>query len=139
STGSHYDRPAVLSTFVLTTILVKGIKESASFNAFMVAVKLVIVLMVIGIGGYLIITVYRTANWHPFAPYGYTGVSVFGKSILGGRASGGEPLGMFAGAAIIFFAYIGLDSVSVHSEQARAPATDVPVGLIAPLIICTML
>src|SRR5438874_2022783 len=139
STGSYFDLPAVLITFILTIILVKGIKESASFNAFMVAIKLVIVLMVIGIGGYLIITVYGTSNWHPFAPYGYTGISFFGKSILGGRAAGGEPLGMFAGAAIIFFAYIGFDSVSVHSEEARAPAKDVPIGIIASLIICTIL
>src|SRR5437868_1661317 len=105
ATGSYFDLPAVLITFILTIVLVKGIKESASFNAVMVAVKLVIVLMVIGIGGYLIATVYGTSNWHPFAPYAYTGISFFGKSILGGRAAGGEQLGMFAGAAIIFFAY----------------------------------
>src|SRR5437870_1749929 len=91
------------------------------------------------IGWYLIITVYGTTNWHPFAPYGYTGVSFFGNTILGGHAAGGEPLGMFAGAAIIFFAYIGFDSVSVHSEEARAPAKDVPIGIIASLIICTIL
>ena len=139
ATGSYFDLPAVLITFILTVILVKGIKESASFNAFMVAIKLVIVLMVIGIGGYLVLTVYGTSNWHPFAPYGYTGVSFFGNTILGGHATGGEPLGMFAGAAIIFFAYIGFDSVSVHSEEAREPAKDVPVGIIASLIICTIL
>src|SRR5215472_11576503 len=75
STGSYFDLPAVAITFILTVILVKGIRESASFNAFMVAVKLVIVLLVIGIGTYLLVTVYGTANWHPFAPYGYTGVS----------------------------------------------------------------
>src|SRR5438046_4849859 len=84
ATGSYFDLPAILITFILTIVLVKGIKESATFNAFMVAIKLVIVLMVIGIGGYLIITVYGTSNWHPFAPYGYTGISFFGKSILGG-------------------------------------------------------
>jgi len=139
ATGSYFDLPAVLITFILTIILVKGIKESASFNAFMVAVKLVIVLMVIAIGGYLVLTVYGTSNWHPFAPYGYTGVSFFGKTILGGHAQGGEPLGMFAGAAIIFFAYIGFDSVSVHSEEAREPAKDVPKGIIWSLIICTIL
>ena len=138
-TGSWFDLPAVLITFILTIILVKGIKESASFNAFMVAVKLVIVLMVIAIGGYLVLTVYGTSNWHPFAPYGYTGVSFFGKTIFGKAASGGEPLGMFAGAAIIFFAYIGFDSVSVHSEEAREPAKDVPKGIIWSLIICTIL
>src|ERR1044071_8840254 len=139
ATGSYFDLPAVLITFILTIVLVKGIKESASFNAVMVAVKLVIVLMVIGIGGYLVLTVYGTANWHPFAPYGYTGVSFFGHTIFGQTAKGGEPLGMFAGAAIIFFAYIGFDSVSVHSEEAREPAKDVPTGIIASLIICTIL
>jgi len=135
ATGSYFDLPAVLITFILTVILVKGIKESASFNALMVAVKLVIVLMVIGIGVFFI----KEANWHPFAPFGYTGVSFFGHTILGQTAKGGEPLGMFAGAAIIFFAYIGFDSVSVHSEEAKKPARDVPIGIIASLIICTIL
>ncbi len=135
TTGSYFDLPAVLITFILTIVLVKGIKESASFNAVMVGIKLVIVLMVIGIGVFYI----NPANWHPFAPYGYTGVSFFGHTILGETAKGGEPLGMFAGAAIIFFAYIGFDSVSVHSEEARQPSKDVPIGIIASLIICTIL
>src|SRR5437868_7341092 len=136
ATGSYFDLPAILITFILTVVLVKGIKESASFNALMVAVKLVIVLMVIGIGVFYI----NPANWHPFAPYGYTGVSFFGKSVLGDfTGPGGEPLGMFAGAAIIFFAYIGFDSVSVHSEEAKNPAKDVPIGIITSLIICTIL
>src|SRR5262245_51990358 len=135
ATGAYFDLPAVLITFVLTIVLVKGIKESASFNAFMVAVKLVIVLMVIGIGVFFI----NKANWTPFAPYGYTGISFFGNTIFGQSAKGGEPLGMFAGAAIIFFAYIGFDSVSVHSEEARDPAKDVPKGIIWSLLICTIL
>jgi APA family basic amino acid/polyamine antiporter len=135
ATGSWFDLPAILITFVLTIVLVKGIKESASFNAAMVAVKLVIVLMVIGIGVFYI----NKANWTPFAPYGYTGVSFFGNTILGQTAKGGEPLGMFAGAAIIFFAYIGFDSVSVHSEEAKNPSSDVPKGIIWSLIICTIL
>src|SRR3989440_1864615 len=139
STGSYFDLPAILITFILTIILVKGIKESATFNAVMVAVKLVIVLMVIAIGGYLILTVYGTTNWHPFAPYGYTGVSFFGKTLFGSVSQSGVPVGMMAGAAIIFFAYIGFDSVSVHSEEAREPAKDVPTGIIASLIICTIL
>ena len=134
-TGSYFDLPAVLITFILTIVLVKGIKESATFNAIMVAIKLVIVLMVIGIGIFFI----NSANWHPFAPYGYTGVSFFGHTIFGETAQGGQPLGMFAGAAIIFFAYIGFDSVSVHSEEAKNPAKDVPIGIIASLIICTIL
>src|SRR5437868_237312 len=74
STGSYFDLPAILITLILTVVLVKGIKESASFNAAMVAIKLVIVLMVIGIGAFFV----RAANWHPFAPFGYTGISFFG-------------------------------------------------------------
>jgi len=134
-TGSYFDLPAVLITFILTIVLVKGIKESATFNAIMVAIKLVIVVMVIGIGIFLI----NPANWHPFAPFGYTGVSFFGHTLFGQTAEGGQPLGMFAGAAIIFFAYIGFDSVSVHSEEAKNPAKDVPFGIIASLVICTIL
>ena len=135
STGSLFDLPAVLITLVLTVVLVKGIKESATFNAVMVAVKLVIVLLVIGIGAFYV----DPANWRPFAPFGYTGVSFFGHTLFGETAAGGEPLGMIAGAAIIFFAYIGFDSVSVHSEEARQPARDVPIGIIASLVICTVL
>jgi APA family basic amino acid/polyamine antiporter len=134
-TGAYFDLPAVLITAILTVILVKGIRESASFNAAMVVVKLVIVLMVIAIGVFYI----DPANWHPFAPFGYTGISFFGHTLFGETAAGGEPLGMIAGAAIIFFAYIGFDSVSVHSEEAKDPARDVPVGIIASLIICTVL
>src|SRR5437762_3436018 len=134
-TGSYFDLPAVLITFILTSVLVKGIKESATFNAAMVAVKLVIVAMVIGIGVFYI----NPANWHPFAPFGYTGISFFGKTLFGETAATGQPIGMFAGAAIIFFAYIGFDSVSVHSEEAKKPARDVPIGIISSLIICTIL
>jgi APA family basic amino acid/polyamine antiporter len=135
TTGSYFDLPAILITFILTIVLVKGIQESATFNSVMVAVKLVIVLMVIGIGVFFV----KSANWHPFAPFGYTGVSFFGHTLFGSTAKGGEPLGMIAGAAIIFFAYIGFDSVSVHSEEARNPAKDVPIGIVASLIICTAL
>ncbi|PYS83006.1 MAG: amino acid permease [Acidobacteria bacterium] len=134
-TGAYFDLPAVLITFILTVVLVKGIRESATFNAAMVIIKVVIVLMVIGIGYFFI----NTANWHPFAPYGYTGISFFGYNVAGQQGAGGEPLGMFAGAAIIFFAYIGFDSVSVHSEEAKKPARDVPIGIVTSLILCTVL
>lgn len=135
ATGAYFDLPAILITFILTIILVKGIKESATFNAVMVAIKVIIVLMVIGIGVFYI----NPANWKPFAPFGYTGISFFGKTLFGETAATGQPIGMFAGAAIIFFAYIGFDSVSVHSEEAKKPARDVPIGIISSLIICTIL
>ena len=134
-TGSYLDLPAILITFIITVILVKGIRESAGFNAVMVAVKVSIVLLVIAVGVFYI----DPANWRPFAPYGYSGISFFGHTLWGKTAPGGEPLGMLAGAAIIFFAYIGFDSVSVHSEEARRPARDVPIGIIASLLICTVL
>jgi len=78
-------------------------------------------------------------NWHPFAPYGYSGISFFGHTIMGQHGAGGEPLGMIAGAAIVFYAYIGFDSVSTHAEEARNPSRDVPIGILASLTICTVL
>src|SRR4029453_1037485 len=62
-----------------------------------------------------------------------------GKTLLGQADAGGQPLGMLAGAGIIFFAYIGFDSVSTHSEEARHPQRDVPIGIIVSLVLCTTL
>ncbi len=135
TTGAYFDVAAIVITFIITAVLVKGIKESARFNAGMVAVKIVIVLFVIVAGCFYI----NPANWTPFAPYGYTGVSFFGHTLLGQTGSAGAPLGILAGAAIIFFAYIGFDSVSTHAEEAKQPQRDVPIGIIASLIICTVL
>ena len=133
--GGTFDLPAVIITMLVTVILVRGIKESAGFNAVMVIIKVAIVLLVIGVGAFYI----DTNNWKPFAPYGFTGVSFFGKSVLGGADAGGQPLGMLAGAAIIFFSYIGFDSISTHSEEARNPQRDVPTSIIVSLLICTVL
>ena len=89
STGAVMDLPALLIAGLLTIILVKGIRESAGFNTVMVAIKVVIVLLVIGLGAFYV----HPANWRPFAPYGYTGISFFGKTLFGMTAKGGEPLG----------------------------------------------
>jgi len=134
-TGAHCDLISIAITALITIILVKGIRESAGFNAGMVGVKLVVVLFVIVVGAFYV----DPKNWQPFAPYGYTGLSFFGKTILGQSGPGGAPLGVLAGAAIIFFAYIGFDSVSTHAEEAKRPNRDVPIGIIASLIICTVL
>ena len=120
---------------LVTVVLVVGIKESASFNAAMVVIKVLIVLFVIVVGAFYV----NPKNWQPFAPFGFGGVSFFGKSVFGGADAGGQPLGMLAGAAIIFFSYIGFDSVSTHSEEARNPQRDVPLSIITGLIICTVL
>jgi len=135
STGSYMDVPAFIIAGLVTVILVKGIRESASFNTVMVAIKLAVVLLVVGLGAFYV----NPANWKPFAPFGYTGISFFGHAIAGGTDGGGHPLGMLAGAAIIFFAYIGFDSVSTHAEEAKKPQRDVPIGIVASLILCTVL
>jgi len=135
ATGSIVDVPAIAITAIITVVLVIGIRESASFNAVMVGVKLAIVLFVIVVGVFYI----DPANWQPFAPFGYSGISVFGYTLFGQTAAGGEPLGVLAGAAIIFFAYIGFDAVSTHAEEAKQPKRDVPIGIIASLLICTVL
>jgi len=127
--------PAIMIVFVVTIILVKGISESAGFNALMVFIKVAAVLFVILVGAFYI----NPDNWQPFAPFGWTGVSFFGIPVLGETNAGGEPVGMLAGAAIIFFAYIGFDSVSTHAEEAIHPQRDVPIGIIASLLICTLL
>ncbi|MEQ1896227.1 MAG: amino acid permease [Vicinamibacterales bacterium] len=134
-TAGFVNLPAVLVVAVVTAVLVKGIQESASFNSAMVVLKLAAVLFVILVGAFYV----NPDNWHPFAPFGMSGVSVFGKSIMGQTDAGGQPVGMLAGAAIIFFAYIGFDSVSTHAEEAKDPKRDVPIGIIASLLICTVL
>ena len=133
STGTVIDLPAIIIAGLITAILVIGIKESARFNATMVVVKLAVVLFVIAVGSFYI----DTANWKPFAPYGYGGITFFGHGF--GKWDGGPPRGVFAGAAMIFFAYIGFDSVSTHSEEAKNPQRDVPLGILVSLVVCTLL
>jgi basic amino acid/polyamine antiporter, APA family len=115
ATGAVMNVPALLVVLAVTVVLVIGIRESASFNAAMVILKLVVVVFVIVVGaGYV-----ETANWHPYMPYG--------------------PSGVLRGAAYVFFAYIGFDSVSTHAEEARNPQRDVPIGIIVSLLLCTVL
>jgi basic amino acid/polyamine antiporter, APA family len=141
ATAGHFVRtngivnlPAVVIVMIVTAILVKGIQESASFNATMVGIKVAAVLFVILVGAFYI----NSDNWTPFAPYGWGGLNLFGFT-LGSESAGGAPVGMLAGSAIIFFAYIGFDSVSTHAEEAKRPNRDVPIGIVASLIICTVL
>jgi APA family basic amino acid/polyamine antiporter len=134
-TGSLFDLPALVIVAIVTTVLVIGIRESSRFNNAMVVIKVTVVLLVIAAGAFYV----KAANWHPFAPFGWTGLSLFGKTLWGQTGPDGSPVGMMAGAAMIFFAYIGFDSVSTHAEEARNPQRDVPFGIITSLIICTIL
>lgn len=102
----------------LTIVLVWGIKESASFNAGMVMVKIVVLLFFIGALLYFVSPSKMAENWHPFQPVGWGGT--------------------LAGAAVVFFAYIGFDAVSTVAEETKNPAKDLPIGIIASLVICTI-
>ncbi|HWC65800.1 MAG TPA: amino acid permease, partial [Thermoanaerobaculia bacterium] len=100
---------------LITVVLVVGVKESARFNAVMVGIKLVVLAFFVFVSFKFV----RPANWHPFAPNGFAGIST--------------------GAAIVFFAYIGFDAVSTCAEECKNPKRDMPIGIIGSLIICTVI
>ena len=138
ASGAYVNIPAVLIGMALTMVLVKGIRESATSNAAMVILKVAVVVFVIVVGALHV----DPRNWLQhggFAPYGWSGLSLFGKPVLGKIGPNGLPAGMLAGAAMVFFAYIGFDSVSTHAEEARNPQRDVPIGIVGSLAICTVL
>jgi APA family basic amino acid/polyamine antiporter len=135
ATGSVVNLPAVLIVGALMAVLVAGIRESARFNTAMVVVKVGAVLFVVGVGAFYV----DPANWHPFAPYGMAGTGIFGKTLFGHTDAGGRPVGMLAGAALAFLSYFGFDAVSAQSEEARRPQRDVPIAILASLLICTAL
>lgn len=114
-TGSYFNFPAFLIVFVLTVLLVRGVKESAEANNVMVAIKIGAILTFLVVGGMLV----HPANWKPFAPSGFGGI--------------------VTGGAIVFFTYIGFDSVSTAAEEAKNPQRDLPIGIITSLIVCTIL
>ena len=99
---------------LISLVLIWGIRESARFNAVMVGIKIIVLTFFIVVGSYWV----KPENWTPFAPNGWSGIS--------------------AGAAIVFFAYIGFDAVSTAAEETRNPKRDLPIGIIASLIICTI-
>jgi APA family basic amino acid/polyamine antiporter len=118
-----FNLPAVLIIFVVTTLLVVGIKESANFNNVIVMVKVAVVLLFIAGAARAI----QTANWHPFIPTNAGKFGHFGWS------------GIATGAGIVFFAYIGFDAVSTAAQEAKNPQRDMPIGIIGSLLICTVL
>ncbi|MCE5228797.1 amino acid permease [bacterium] len=131
--------PAFAIAVILMIIIVRGVKEGTLFNNIMVVTKVSVVLMVIAVGTYLLIKS-GTNHWLPFAPYGFKGLSFFGKEFVWGQIDGsGNPVGMLAGAGSIFFAYIGFDAISTHAEEAKNPQRDLPIGIITSLLICTTL
>ncbi len=115
--GWHFgfNIPAFLIVLILTVMLVRGIRESASTNNLMVGLKLVAILIFVMAA----ISFIHPSNWHPFAPNGLSGI--------------------LTGGSIIFFTYIGFDSVSTAAEECRNPQRDLPIGIIATLLVCTVL
>ena len=115
--GWHFgfNWPAFIIVMLLTVVLVRGIKESARTNNFMVLFKIIAILIFVGFTMRLI----HPANWHPFAPNGWPGI--------------------LTGGSIVFFTYIGFDSVSTAAEECKEPQKDVPIGIIATLVVCTLL
>jgi APA family basic amino acid/polyamine antiporter len=109
-----FNLPALLIVALLTVLLVRGVRESARANAAMVIFKLLLVLLFVGVGAAYV----QPANWHPFAPHGFQGV--------------------WAGASLAFFSYIGFDAVSTLGEETRHPQRDLPRGMLWSLAICTV-
>jgi basic amino acid/polyamine antiporter, APA family len=122
-TGALINLPAVFIVALMSTILVIGIKESASVNNVIVILKVVIVLVIIGIG----LAHVNPANWKPFIPPNTGEWGTFGWS------------GVLRGAGLVFFAYIGFDAVSTAAQEARNPQKDLPIGILGSLAICTLL
>jgi len=136
ATGAGWvDLPAAAVALAVGCLLVRGVTDSVRINTGMVMVKLAIILFVVFAG----VPFVEPSNWLPFAPHGYTGISLFGAQLVGEAGPHGEPLGVIAGAAAIFYAYVGFDSVSVHAEEAKAPQHDVPWAILSALGICTLL
>ena len=111
----HFNLVGFVVVMILTVLLVRGIKESASANTFMVGVKLTAILLFVFIASKYV----HAEHWHPFMPAGWQGV--------------------MTGGAIVFFTYIGFDSVSTAAEECKNPKRDLPLGILLSLLVCTIL
>ncbi|HET9514952.1 MAG TPA: amino acid permease [Gemmatimonadales bacterium] len=118
-----FNLPAVIIVALVTIMLVVGVKESASLNNVVVFIKVGVVLLFIALASRAI----EPANWTPFIPPNEGTREAFGYS------------GIVAGAGVVFFAYIGFDSVSTAAQEAKNPQRDMPIGIIASLLVCTVL
>jgi APA family basic amino acid/polyamine antiporter len=125
SVTAIFNLPAVIVVAVVTTLLVIGIKESANVNDIIVLIKVAVVLLFIVAAAHAV----KTANWHPFIPEPPPGA---------GRGTFGWS-GVMTGAGVVFFAYIGFDAVSTAAQEAKNPQRDLPIGIIASLLVCTVL
>jgi basic amino acid/polyamine antiporter, APA family len=120
---------AFVGIMLVTVILVVGVKESANFNSFIVAVKLIVLMIFLWLGGMMLFhhPELPRVNWHPFLPANTGAFGSFGWS------------GVLRGAGVIFFAYIGFDAVSTAAQEAKNPKKDMPLGILGSLVVCTIL
>ena len=116
--------PAFLIILILTVMLCVGVRESAKLNMGMVFIKLLAIVIFIGVAVFHV----NPDNWTPFAPFGWFSHDEFGK-----------PIGILAGASVVFFAYVGFDAVSTAVEEAHEPKRDIPIGILASLGFCTII
>ena len=123
TTGAILNVPAVAIVAAIATICYVGIKQSSSFNAVIVSIKVAVVVMFIVIG----IRYIQPANWHPFIPPNTGQFGHYGWS------------GVMGAAGVIFFAYIGFDAVSTAAQETRNPQRDMPIGILTSLVLCTVL
>ena len=132
ATGVHgiMNIPAVFILLLLTLLLIRGTKESALVNGFIVVLKVSIVLLVIGIGwGFM-----NPANHTPLIP-----AATIYTTPTGIHHAYGGIMGILGAAGVVFFAYIGFDAVSTAAQEARNPKRDMPIGILGSLVICTVL
>jgi len=122
--GGIINLPAFAIIWVLTILLMIGVKESARFNNIIVVIKLSTIAIFIALASMHL----NSDNWHPFMPFGWFSTLENGKNI-----------GVLAGASLVFFAYFGFDAVSTAAEEAKNPQRDLPIGLIASLTFCTII
>lgn len=122
-TGAIINLPAILIVAVIATICYIGIRQSAAFNAVIVAIKVTVVLLFILFG----VSFIDSANWQPFVPENGGQFGLFGWS------------GVMAASGVIFFAYIGFDAISTAAQETKNPQRDMPIGILASLVICTIL
>jgi basic amino acid/polyamine antiporter, APA family len=122
-TGAYVNLPAILIILLITSVLVIGIKESVRFNSIIVVVKMVVVLLFIAVASRFV----HRENWEPFIPKNTGTFGEFGIS------------GIFQGATVVFFSYIGFDAVSTAAQESKNPQRDLPIGILGSLAICTVL
>jgi APA family basic amino acid/polyamine antiporter len=122
-TGAIINLPAILIVAAIATICYIGIKQSAVFNSIIVTIKVTVIVLFILFG----VSYINTDNWHPFVP---PNAGTWGKYGLSG---------ILAASGVIFFAYIGFDAISTAAQESKNPQRDMPIGILASLVICTIL